>query len=327
MPRPIILDVDTGSDDAIAVMMAALSTELNLLGCTTVFGNHPVAHCTAHTLSVLDAIGRHDVPVHQGLGKPFAPVPFRFADYVDSERGLFHPREFPVPSSSRPAAQQPAVEWLVETLRSTTQQVTLVPVAPLTNIAAALTIDPRIVDAVDEVVIMGGGHGLGNVTPSAEANIWNDPVAADVVLRAGFKRVVLVPLDATHRAFVTAAQNNALRQLGTPAGEIAATLIGQRIAGHTKDQPQAVPDVATVHDALCVAYLLDPAVIEVAAYYVEIETTGYASFGRTLIDTARRSRQAPNAFVALNADATRFNNLLNTTLAGPANILAPQPPT
>jgi purine nucleosidase/ribosylpyrimidine nucleosidase len=315
MSRPIILDVDTGSDDAIAVMLAGLSGELNLLACTTVFGNHPVPECTAHTLAVLGVIGRDDVPVYQGLGKPFAPIPYRFADDVDSERGLFHPRDFPVPPSSWTAADQPAVEWLVETLRSTTEPITLVPVGPLTNIAAAVTIDPTIVDAVDEVVIMGGSHALGNVTPAAEANIWNDPVAAEVVLRAGFRRIVLVPLDATHRALVTSAQTDALRQLGTPAGDLAATLIGQRIVGHTKDQPQAVPDVATVHDALCVAYLLDPKVIDVAPYHVQVETTGYATYGRTVVDTAHRSRQEPNAFVALDADAGLFNTLLSNALS------------
>ncbi|WP_270887132.1 nucleoside hydrolase [Pedococcus sp. 5OH_020] len=326
MTRQLILDVDTGTDDAIAIMMAGLSKDLDLLGCTTVWGNHAVPVCTANTLAVLDLIGRQDVPVHQGLGKPFAPIPFLFADHVDSEREIVHPASFPIQPSTREIARQPAVEWLVETLRSATEQITLVPVAPLTNIAAAVTIDPKIVEAVDEVVIMGGSHALGNVTPSAEANIWHDPVAADVVFRAGFERLVLVPLDATHRANVTAAQNEALRGLGTPAGTAAAALIGQRIEGYTQTQPQQMPDVAPVHDALCVAYLLDPSVIPLRAYHVQIETTGFASFGRTIVDTAARSGQTPNALVALDADADLFYKLLNTTLAGPAHIQDPQSP-
>jgi inosine-uridine nucleoside N-ribohydrolase len=189
-------------------------------------------------------------------------------------------------------------------------------VAPLTNIAAAVTIDPSIVDAVEEVVIMGGGHALGNVTPSAEANIWHDPVAADVVLRAGFERLVLVPLDATHRAIVRADQNQAIRSLNTPAASAAAALIGQRIEGYSKTQPQAMPDVAPVHDALCVAYLLDPTVVSLAPYHVQVETTGYASYGRTVVDTAHRSGEPPNALVALDANAEVFNRLLRTTLDG-----------
>jgi inosine-uridine nucleoside N-ribohydrolase len=315
MTRQLILDVDTGTDDAIAIMMAGLSSALDLRGCTTVWGNHAVDLCTDNTLRVLDLIGRSDVPVHQGLGKPFAPIPFVFPSRVDSERELIHPSVFPVPATTRAVQGQSGVEWLVETLRATTERITLVPVAPLTNIAAAVTIDPSIVDAVEEVVIMGGGHALGNVTPSAEANIWHDPVAAEVVFRAGFERLVLVPLDATHRANVTADQNEAIRQLATPAAAAAAALIGQRIDGYTKTQPQDVPNVAPVHDALCVAYLLDPAVVALTPLHVSVETTGFASYGRTIVDTARRSGQAPNAFVALDADADLFNTLLLKTLS------------
>jgi inosine-uridine nucleoside N-ribohydrolase len=322
--RPVILDVDTGTDDAIAIMMAGLSGELDLLGCTTVWGNHAVAQCTDNTLRVLDLIGRPDVPVHQGLGKPFGPIPFLFPGHVDSEREIIHPSAFPVAASTRKAGAQSAVEWLVETLRSTSQRITLIPVAPLTNIAAAVTVDPSIVDAVEEIVIMGGGHALGNVTPSAEANIWHDPVAADVVLQAGFERLVLVPLDATHRALVTADQNQAIRTLNTPAASAAATLIGQRIEGYSKTQPQDMPDVAPVHDALCVAYLLDRSVVSLAPYHVQVETTGYASYGRTIVDTAHRSGEPPNALVALDADAEVFNRLLKTTLSGTGKNPSPE---
>src|SRR5919112_4299235 len=98
MPRLAILDVDTGSDDALAIMLAGLSPEIDLLGCSTVWGNHEVQRCTDNTLRVLDLIGRADVPVHQGLGKPFAPVPFIFESHVDSERGAVHPADFPAPA-------------------------------------------------------------------------------------------------------------------------------------------------------------------------------------------------------------------------------------
>jgi inosine-uridine nucleoside N-ribohydrolase len=313
----VILDVDTGTDDAIALMMAGLAPDLNLLGCTTVWGNHAVEQCTNNTLAVLDLIGRADVPVHQGLGKPFAPIPFRFEPHVDSERGLVHPTVFPVERSTRRAGSGTAVEWLLETLHLVTEPVTLVAVAPLTNIAAVVTVDPSIVEAVSEIVIMGGGHALGNVTPAAEANIWHDPVAADVVLQAGFERLVLVPLDATHRANISSRQSQALRDLGTPAGRAAAVLIDQRIHGYTRTQPLEIPDVAPIHDALCVAYLLDPAVVDVQPLHVAVETTGARSFGQTVMDSARRGRQAPNAHVALDADGELFTKLLHRTLACP----------
>lgn len=310
MTRKVILDVDTGTDDAIAIMLAAYAPGLDLMACTTVWGNHDVDTTTMNTLRTLDLIGRGDVPVFKGLGKPFAPIPFLFAGHVDSEREIIHPRDFPAPPTELKAADRPAVEWLVETLRATTEQVTLVPVAPLTNIAAALTLDPKITEAVDEIVIMGGAHALGNVTASAEANIWHDPVAADVVFQAGFERLVLVPLDATHKANVSLEHTSALSSLNTPAARVAADIVEQRIHGYNETQPQAQPDTAPVHDALCIAYLMDPAVIDIAPYHVAIETVSPVGFGKTIVDVAARSRKKPNAFVALDADAERFNKLL-----------------
>jgi inosine-uridine nucleoside N-ribohydrolase len=315
MSRKVILDVDTGTDDAIAIMLAAKSKPLDLIACTTVWGNHDVDATTENTLRVLDLIGRPDIPVYRGLGKPFAPIPFLFEDHVDSERQIIHPHDFPAPATARQAAQKPAVEWLVETLRATTEQLTLVPVAPLTNIAAAITLDPKIVDAVDEVVIMGGAHALGNVTASAEANIWHDPVAADVVLQAGFERLVLVPLDATHRANMSLAHTAALRDVGTPAARVAAEIVEQRIRGYNETQPQDELDSAPVHDALCIAYLLDPTVLDMAPYHVAVDTVSPLAFGKTFLDTASRSRKAPNALVALDADAELFNKLLFEALS------------
>ncbi|CAH0125336.1 Pyrimidine-specific ribonucleoside hydrolase RihB [Arthrobacter sp. Bi83] len=319
MKRKVVLDVDTGTDDAIAVMMAGLAREIDLIGCTTVWGNHGTDETTENTLRVLDLLGRDDVPVRRGLDRPFAPIPFIFEDHVDSAREAIHPHEFPIPRTSERQAEPGAVEWLVETLRAATEPITLVPVAPLTNIAAAITLDPSIVDAVDEIVIMGGAHALGNVTPSAEANIWHDPVAADVVFRAGFERLVLVPLDATHRANVSLGQIARLRELG-PVGAAAAELIAQRIRGYNETQPMDEVDTAPIHDALCIAYLLDPEVIDIAPYHVAVDTVSPLTFGKTVVDVAGRSGHKPNAYVALDADAQRFGSLLHGVIAasGPA---------
>jgi inosine-uridine nucleoside N-ribohydrolase len=315
MTRRLILDVDTGTDDAIAIMMAGLSPELDLLACTTVWGNHDVETTTENTLRVLDHIGRSDEPVQRGLGKPFAPIPFLFPGYADSDRNIVHPHDFPISSRMSEVQARPAVEWLIETLRATTERITLVPVAPLTNIAAAITLDPTIVDAVDEVVLMGGAHALGNVTPAAEANIWHDPVAADVVFQAGFERVVMVPLDATHEAIVSLDQTRALRDSGTPAGMAAADIIEQRITGYNEILPTGTADTAPVHDALCVAYLLDPAVLDIRPYRVQIDTVSPLSFGNTIVDVDSRARSAANCHVALGADAELFNRLLFRSLA------------
>jgi inosine-uridine nucleoside N-ribohydrolase len=314
MPRSVILDVDTGTDDAIAIMMAALHPTIDLVACTTVWGNRPVADTTDNTLRVLDHIGHSQVPVYRGLDKPFGPIQVPGPPQEDQSGGKMHPAALDLPEPTSTVQDQGAVEWLVETLRSRTQPVTLVPVGPLTNIAAALTLDPRVVDAVEELVIMGGAHAFGNVTPSAESNIWHDPVAADVVFKAGFERVVLVPLDATHDALVTSAQADELAALGTPGALATAGCITQRIIAHDESQPQKIPSSAPIHDALCIAYLIDPAVIPLEHYHVGIETTGLQTFGRTVIDVRHRGFEKPNAWVALTADADRFYGLLTDSL-------------
>jgi len=310
VPTSVILDVDTGTDDAIAIMMAALHPDIDLVACTTVWGNRPVVNTTDNTLRVLDYIDRSAVPVFRGLDQPFGRINVPGPSKDDQSGGKMHPAQLDLPEATSVVREEHAVEWLVETLRTRTDQVTLVPVGPLTNIAAAITLDPRIVDAVGEIVIMGGAHAFGNCTPSAESNIWHDPVAADVVFTAGFERLVMVPLDATHDALVTGAQARELMELGTPAAVATAGCIQQRIVAHDESQPQAVPDSAPIHDAVCIAYLLDPAVIPLNAYHVGIETTGLRTFGRTVIDVRRRGHEAPNAHVALTADAARFYELL-----------------
>ncbi|RZU66585.1 purine nucleosidase/ribosylpyrimidine nucleosidase [Microterricola gilva] len=309
--RKIILDVDTGNDDAVAIMMAGLHPDLTLLGCTTVAGNLPVANTTENTLRVLHHIGRSDVPVFRGLGAPFAPHPFPTpAEFVSSATPV-HQEELELAPSPVAVDPTPAVEWLVETLRAATERITLVPVGPLTNIAAAITIAPEIVDAVDEIVIMGGSASHGNETSQAEFNIFQDPVAAHVVMNAGFDRLTLVTLDATRHARVSAAQCRELEALGTAGAMATAQILDYYIRGNGNSSP----DGAAVHDALCVAYLLDPAVIEVARLHVAIDTVGFHSYGRTLIDLTGISGQRPNSSVALKADSARFFELLRGTLA------------
>ena len=310
MPRKLILDVDTGTDDAVAVMLAALHPALELVACTTVNGNVDVACGTDNTLRVLDHIGRSDVPVHQGLARPLARVDFPVPRHQDDRAGRFHGGTLPLPPPRRGKAAAGAVEFLIETYRAASEPIVLVPVAPMSNIAAALALEPRLVEWVPEVVIMGGSHALGNVTPAAEFNVWADPEAAAMVLAAGFRKLTLVPLDATHKALVTRRDCDRLAALGTPAGDAAAAMIGARIEAH--DRFQRMPEAASapVHDALCVAWLIDPTVLTLQRHHVAVETRGELTVGRTVIDVNRRGDGVPNADVAFDADARRFVALL-----------------
>jgi inosine-uridine nucleoside N-ribohydrolase len=315
MRRKLILDVDTGTDDAVAIMLAALNPALDLIACTTVNGNVTVEHGTDNTLRVLDHIGRSDIKVYEGLGKPLVREDFPIPRSVDDRAGKIHGRTLPLPEPRSVKADAGAVEFLVETYRNTTEEITLVPVAPLSNIAAALALYPKLVDRVPEVVIMGGGHEIGNVTAAAEFNVWGDPEAAAAVFSAGFRKVTLVPLDATHRALVTRDDCVRFRALGTPAGQAAADITEPRIAAHDESQKMAIAGAAPVHDALAVASLIDPSVITVRRLHVAVETKGELTVGRTVIDTHFRGGKTPQCDIAFDADARRFVELLMTTFA------------
>lgn len=326
MARKVILDVDTGSDDAVAIMFAALHPELDLLGVTTVNGNVPLENTTDNSLRTLDFIGRSDVPVHAGLARPIVrhgfPAPKRFGR--DSARDM-HGTALPLPSTSRKAGALGAVQYLVGTVRALPGQVTLVPVGPLSNIAAALAVAPDLVELVEEVVIMGGAHEFGNETPAAEFNVWADPEAADMVLSAGFPRLTLVPLDATHKALVGQSDVESLQALGTPAGEAAFRLISRRISAYSVAGEAARPDAAPVHDALCTAFLVRPEVVTTRPVNVTVETKGERTVGRTVMDLRKGSDLPANCDVAFDADATLFNRLLLETFAGKAAPIPNRP--
>lgn len=311
--RKLILDVDTGTDDAVAIMLAALHPDLELVACTTVNGNVAVEYATDNTLRVLDHIGRGDIPVHEGLARPLVRADFPVPRSSDDRAGKIHGRTLPVPATTRSKSATGAVEFLIETYRAATEPIVLVPVAPLGNIAAALALEPRLVELVPEVVIMGGGHAIGNVTPAAEFNIWADPEAAAVVFAAGFRKLTLVPLDATHRALLSRADCARLRGLGTPAGIATADFTEHRIGAHDRSQPMEVADTAPVHDALAVATLIDPSLVTTRRLHVAVETAGTLTVGRTVIDTHHRGGQPPQCDVAFDADARRFVELLLRT--------------
>lgn len=312
--RNIILDVDTGTDDAVAILMAALRPEIALKACTTVWGNHGVEKTTQNTLDVLSHIGASEVPVYQGRSGPIMVTPRAARQRIGGSQGM-HPEELGFEEGVATAANGDAPHKIVEIVRTSESPVSIVAVAPLTNIAAAVLIDPGFATQVDELIVMGGANEFGNVTPSAEANFWHDPHAAEIVLHAGFPHVTLVPLDATHDALITADQVEELASLQTPAGVAAARLIHQRIKAHDASQPQQIPHSAAVHDALCIAYLLEPKVIQIEDMFVSVETSGFNTFGRSVMDVRARSGEPPNARVALNADRHVFFDCIKASLS------------
>lgn len=306
MPRRVILDCDTGTDDAIAIMLAAARPELDLVAVTAVWGNHAVEHTADNSRRTLDLIGRADIPVYGGRDAPVAPPP----DAPEAE-GSPEPDTLPLPPATTRIEQQDAVEWLVETARAATQRFTLVPTGSMSNIASAVAADPSFVDAVEEIVVMGGVIERGGSLPEVETNVGHDPEAAQHVLDAGFERLVLVPLDATYRATVTAEQCATLRADGGTAAGIAAGFIEQRIERYRKLPAMAGRAAAPVHDALTIAYLVDPTLVTLRPGTVRAHTGDSPTRGRTDITFD----PAGHVQVATDPDSSRFFELLRESLA------------
>lgn len=306
MTTKIILDVDTGTDDAVALMVAALSPDIELVGATTVNGNTAVHNCTENTLRVFDWIGMPSIPVHQGMTRPLA----RAQMAQRNPAGRIHGDLLDLPPA-RTATVQPGhgVDWLIDTYLASDGDITLVPVGPLTNIATAIQKEPRILEKIPEIVIMGGAHDHGNSTASAEFNIWLDPEAARIVVNAG-RPIRMVPLDATHRALVSLDDCVALRALGTPAGEAAARFVEKRIEGYDATQPMHRSGAAPVHDALAVCAVIDPTIITTHFIPVDVETQAELSVGRTVCDFRFRSGLPANVHFAMDADEPKFVRML-----------------
>ena len=317
MRKKLILDVDTGTDDAVAIMLAALHPDLDLVAVTVVNGNVPVENCTDNTLRTLDWIGRGDIPVYQGLSHPIVREDFPTPRATKRDPKV-HMATLPLPDAISGKKDLPAPILLSQAFAEQPGEITLVAVGPLSNLAAAITLDPQFPANCAELIIMGGAVNKSNITPSAEFNIWADPEAAAQVFRAPFPRITLVPLDATHEALVSQDQCDLLRAQQTPAATASADIIEHRIRGYEANQPTGTPQSAPVHDAVCVAALVDRDIIETKHVNVVIETVGEYTIGRTVVDHERRTTRAPNCHVAFHAKRGSFVAMLSETFGRPA---------
>ncbi len=301
MPTRILIDCDPGHDDAIAILLALASPEVELVGITTVHGNTTLAKTTTNALKVLELAGRADVPVAAGAARPLVREPL-VAEDVHGESGLDGP-DLPAPRIA-PLAQD-AVDFLAERLEP---GVVLCPIGPLTNVALLLERHPDV--RPERIVLMGGSIGLGNVTPAAEFNVWVDPEAAERVLASGLD-VTMVGLDVTHKALVTPERAARLRESGR-VGRTVAELLDFFSVYHRERYGWPGPPV---HDALAVAHVVQPGLLETAERYVAVETESELCRGRTVVDLYRRTGRPANARVAVDVHAERFLDLLEQRIA------------
>jgi inosine-uridine nucleoside N-ribohydrolase len=282
------------------MLLALASPEVELLGVTTVHGNQTLEKTTANALRILELAGRDDVPVAAGADRPLVRELF-VASYVHGESGLDGPA-LP-PPEGRPVEQN-AVDFLADQLGPS---VVLVPTGPLTNVALLLERRP---DARPErIVLMGGSIGLGNVTPAAEFNVWADPEAAARVFASGLD-VTMVGLDVTHQALLAPERAERIRA-GGRVGEVVAQLLDFYSVFHRETYGW---NGSPIHDAVAVAHVIRPDLLELAERYVAVETESELTRGRTVVDLYRRTGAEPNAKVAVGIDADPFLDLLEERL-------------
>ncbi|MGR3495831.1 nucleoside hydrolase [Citreimonas sp.] len=308
--RKIIIDTDPGQDDAVAILLALASPdEVDVLGITAVAGNVPLDLTVRNARVICELAGRQDVKVFAGCDAPLER-PLVTAEHVHGRTGLDGPS---LPDPAMPLQDRHAVDFIIDTLRDEPAgTVTLCPLGPLTNVATALRRAPDIAERIGGIVLMGGAYfEVGNITPTAEFNIYVDPHAAAEVFACGAPITVL-PLDATHKALVTKARNDAFRALGTKVGVAVAEMTDffERF-----DKEKYGSDGAPLHDPCVIAWLLRPDLFSGRHVNVEIETASELTLGMTVADWWGVTDRAPNATFIGDLDADGFFALLTERLA------------
>jgi inosine-uridine nucleoside N-ribohydrolase len=295
---PIVIDCDPGHDDAIAILLALASPEVELRGITTVAGNQTLDKTTRNALKVLELAGRADIPVAAGADAPLVRT-LRTAANVHGESGLDGP-DLPEPVTS--PVDGHAADVLAELIEP---GVVLVPTGPLTNIALLLERHPDVRERLEHIVWMGGAIAEGNVTPAAEFNAFVDPEAAAAVFGSGIP-VTMIGLDVTHKALFDAGHAERLRGTGA-AGRAVAELADFFLEFHRQRYRF---DGAPIHDAMAVAHVIDPTLVETLRCNVAIETASEYCDGRTVVDLWHVVDGPRNADVGVDVDAHRFLELL-----------------
>jgi purine nucleosidase len=302
--RKIIFDTDPGQDDAIAILAALGSPELDVLGIVAVAGNVPLHLASANARRIAELAGRADIPVHAGAERPFLR-PLVTAEHVHGQTGLDGPD---LPPPANPLREGHGVDFIIDTVRAhEPKSVTIAALGPLTNVALALLKAPDIAERLQGIVLMGGAYfEVGNVTPTAEFNLYVDPEAAASVFASGVDITVL-PLDVTHQMHSTPARIEAFARLGNKSGAAVAAMLS---FSEVYDLQKFGWEGAPLHDPCVTAFLLAPELFEGRRVNIEVETGSQLTRGMTVVDYWGVTDRAKNAFFVRSGNADAFYALL-----------------
>jgi pyrimidine-specific ribonucleoside hydrolase len=302
--RHILIDCDPGHDDAIAILMAiAHSDQLNILGITTVGGNQILDKITDNTLKLLSFVNT-DIPVARGASAPLLGK-LQTGEIAHGESGMDGPI---LPPSKFKAIDQGAVEFMLEKIRASEEKVTLVPIGPLTNIALLLTSYPEVTEKIDCISLMGGGIFEGNITATAEFNIYVDPEAANIVFSSGIP-IIMSGLDVTTKAEITPDEMAELKQKGKVS-----YMVGELLDFYNIYSKKMGYEGSALHDPCAIAWLLKPELFQSKSLYVNVETQGVLTRGMTVADNRKKPAFPPNTEVLLDVDREGFIKLIFDSL-------------
>lgn len=309
MAEKVIIDTDPGIDDAMAIFFAFQSPDLEVLGLTSVFGNVPVKMAARNALTLCEVAGK-DVPVCEGMGLPWVGPESSYAHFVHGDDGFGNIAH---PSSSAELDPRSSAQFIVDMVRKYPGEVTLVPIGPLTNIALALKLDPELPKLVKDVVIMGGAAQVpGNVTPVAEANIWNDPHAADIVFSADWP-LKMIGLDVTYSVSYNTDWLSTLAKANPTLGGFVQKAAKFYAKFYSEVFQNSDEEVCYFHDAMALAYVIDPTLFQMKEGKFRVATDELC-FGQTTFAPldkmmAPNWEAAPTMHAALGVDAERLKAL------------------
>ena len=302
--RKMILDLDTGVDDALAIAYALADPEVDLIGIVSSYGNNLLDVCAENSLKLLELLGHTDIPVFKGLPHSCTTDHFDVMQVSKDIHGDNGIGDVELPAPSRALEEQSGVDFYIEAAHKYCKDLIIIPTGPMTNLAAALKKDPEIADLIGNVTFMGGALTVeGNVTPVAEANINQDPKAADEVMKSNLP-LTMVGLDVTLRTLLTKNETKQWRELGTASGKAFADITDFYIdAYYNLDIDKRG---CALHDPLAVGVGIDPSFVSTISLFMKVVYQEGPYYGRTIGDNAKLNDPNPNVKVAVNVDKERY---------------------